>query len=63
MSAERLQGKIALVTGAGSGIGRAMAELFAQNDCEVAVVDVIPDRVNETVKKITYRVGKGRGYV
>lgn len=63
MSAEGLQGKIALVTGAGSGIGRAMAELFAQNDCEVAVVDVIPDRVNETVKKITDRGGKGRGYV
>ncbi len=63
MSAERLQGKIAVVTGAGSGIGKAMAELFAENECEVAVVDVIQERVNETVKTITDNGGKSHGYV
>lgn len=63
MSSERLQDKIALVTGAGSGIGKAMAELFAQNGCEVVVVDVITERVNEVVRKITEQGGKSRGYV
>jgi NAD(P)-dependent dehydrogenase (short-subunit alcohol dehydrogenase family) len=48
----KLEGKVALITGAGSGVGRAMAELFSANGSKVVVVDVIEERVKEVVAKI-----------
>jgi NAD(P)-dependent dehydrogenase (short-subunit alcohol dehydrogenase family) len=48
----RVAGKIVVVTGAGSGIGRAMARRFAQEGAAVAVVDVNDEGAHETVDAV-----------
>lgn len=45
----RLKDKVALITGAGSGIGRESALLFAREGAAIAVVDVNDDAGRETV--------------
>lgn len=58
-----LEGKVALITGAGSGIGRATANLFAKNGASVTVVDVVPDRVSQVVAEIKSSGGSAAGMV
>ncbi len=48
----KLGGKVALITGAGSGIGRATSLLFAKEGAKVVVVDYVPAGGEETVKLI-----------
>src|SRR5947208_8698627 len=48
----KLEGKAALVTGGGSGIGRAVATLFAREGATVAVNDINEDSANKTVADI-----------
>ena len=47
-----LTGKIALITGAGSGIGRASALAFAREGATVVVSDIIADGGEETVRLV-----------
>lgn len=49
---DRLAGKVAFITGAGSGIGRQAAILFAQEGARVAAVDVSAEGGAETVRLI-----------
>lgn len=48
----RLDNKVALITGAGGGIGRETALLFAKEDCKVLAVDVNDAAGNETVELV-----------
>jgi NAD(P)-dependent dehydrogenase (short-subunit alcohol dehydrogenase family) len=48
----QLSGKVALVTGAGQGIGRATAQLFAREGANVVVADINPETSSETVELI-----------
>jgi len=49
---DRLKGKVAIITGAGSGIGRAGALLFAAEGAAVAVTDINPESGQRVAAKI-----------
>jgi len=55
----KLTGKIAVVTGAGSGIGEAIATLFAKQDAHVVALDVDAEAVHRTVGAIRQAGGRG----
>jgi NAD(P)-dependent dehydrogenase (short-subunit alcohol dehydrogenase family) len=58
MGAAQLAGRVALITGSGSGQGRAAAQLFAEHGAAIVVVDIDDDGAGETVARIE---GNGGG--
>ncbi len=54
----RLKDKVALITGAGNGIGRETALLFAQEGAAICVVDVNDAAGQQTVEMVTAAGGK-----
>jgi 3-oxoacyl-[acyl-carrier protein] reductase len=48
----KLENKVAVVTGAGQGIGRSIAHRYAQEGARVAVVDINPENAEQVAKEI-----------
>jgi NAD(P)-dependent dehydrogenase (short-subunit alcohol dehydrogenase family) len=58
----RLQDKVALITGAGSGIGRESSLLFAAEGARVLAVDLDEAAAEETVEKVRAAGGEATGH-
>jgi len=56
----RLNGKVAIITGAGSGIGRAAALRFAAEGARVVVAELVPDLGKETERLVGEEGGECR---
>ena len=57
--ADRLKNKVAFITGAGAGMGREAAVLFAEEGARVVVADIDGAAAAETVKKVKAVGGQG----
>lgn len=55
---EKFEGKVCLITGAGSGIGRAASLAFAKNGAHIIVTDVAIEGGEETVRMVERAGGK-----
>lgn len=59
----RLEGKVALITGGGTGIGRAIALAFAREGAKLAVAGRRKEKLNETIRDLEKQGGQGLAIV
>ncbi len=60
---DNLKDKIVLITGAGKGSGRLLAEALAQQGAIVAANDISPINVEEVVERIIAQGGRAKAYI
>ena len=63
MDAKMLDGKTAIITGASYGMGRSMAELFAEEGAGVVITARHQEKLDEVVEAIRSKGGKAMGVV
>jgi len=59
---DALAGKVAIVTGAASGIGEAVAKIFCANECKVMLVDINGDGLERVEMEISADGGTCKSY-
>jgi 3-oxoacyl-[acyl-carrier protein] reductase len=60
---DTLKEKVVLITGAGKGSGRTLAQVFAEGGAIVAANDISPVNVEEVVEQIRAKGGRARAYI
>ncbi len=58
----KLTNKSVIITGGGSGIGKAMSILFAKQGATVHIIELNTEAATDTVNEITAANGKAFGY-
>lgn len=60
---DNLKGQVVLITGAGKGSGRILAQAFAERGSLIAANDISPINVEEVVNQIIVKGGRAKTYI
>ncbi|MCX6079365.1 MAG: SDR family NAD(P)-dependent oxidoreductase [Chloroflexi bacterium] len=63
MNEKKFSGKVVLITGAGRGAGRMLAQAFAAQGAQVAANDISPVNLEPVVQEINAAGGHARAYI